>query len=235
MCRGDLTNAEWERLKPLLPASSRRGGCWKHHRRLINAVLYRTRTGVPWRDLPECYGCWIPAYQRHRRWSADGTWQRLLTTLQAIDEATRQDVNGSPQNSPNVDRPLGNGPLGNGTDAGGSRGYGQLRNGTDEGGSRGNGELGNGELGYWLLGNGSDADGSRGYGLLGNGSDMEGPLGNGSLDSATVLAPNAVGFPCPAPSVPVGRRGERRRTRRGDRVLASLRARLAAVVQAADT
>lgn len=87
MGRGDLTNAEWERLAPLLPAGGKRGGRWSDHRTVINAVLYRTRTGVPWRDLPERYGCWITAYKRHRRWSADGTWERLLTELQAAADA----------------------------------------------------------------------------------------------------------------------------------------------------
>jgi transposase len=80
MGRGDLTNAEWERLKPLLPE----GGRWNDHRRTIDGVLYRARTGLPWRDLPEWFGSWITVYKRHRRWSADGTWQMLLTAIQAV-------------------------------------------------------------------------------------------------------------------------------------------------------
>ncbi|HEX4811461.1 MAG TPA: transposase [Nonomuraea sp.] len=86
MDRGDLTNAEWGRLQRLLPMRGMRRGSRSDYRRMIDAVLYHTRTGVHWRDLPERYGCWIPAYQHHRRWSADGTWQRLLTELQAIEE-----------------------------------------------------------------------------------------------------------------------------------------------------
>jgi transposase len=50
---------------------------------LINAVMWRTRTGSPWRDLPSGYGPWKTAYNRHRRWSADGTWERVLAGLQA--------------------------------------------------------------------------------------------------------------------------------------------------------
>jgi transposase len=87
MGRGDLTNAEWERLEPLLPEGGRRGGRWNDHRRTIDGVLYRARAGLPWRDLPERFGPWITVYKRHRRWSADGTWQKLLTAIQAEQDA----------------------------------------------------------------------------------------------------------------------------------------------------
>ena len=49
---------------------------------MVNGVLWRTRTGSPWRDLPESYGCWKTVYNRHRRWSADGTWAHVLSELQ---------------------------------------------------------------------------------------------------------------------------------------------------------
>ncbi len=49
---------------------------------MVNGVLWRTRTGSPWRDLPASYGCWKTVYNRHRRWSADGTWARVLSGLQ---------------------------------------------------------------------------------------------------------------------------------------------------------
>lgn len=49
---------------------------------MVNGVLWRSRTGSPWRDLPESYGCWKTVYNRHRRWSADGTWARVLRELQ---------------------------------------------------------------------------------------------------------------------------------------------------------
>jgi transposase len=79
-----LSDAEWERIRPLLPVSDgRRGGRWRGHRQVIDGVLHRTRTGVPWRDLPEHFGPWQTVYERHRRWSADGTWERLLRRMQA--------------------------------------------------------------------------------------------------------------------------------------------------------
>ncbi|WP_435882406.1 IS5 family transposase [Streptomyces kronopolitis] len=87
MGRGDLTNAEWHRLESFLPRGGARGGRWSDHRRVINGVLYRVRTGVQWRDLPERFGPWETVYKRHRRWSADGTWAMLLSRVQAAEDA----------------------------------------------------------------------------------------------------------------------------------------------------
>ncbi|MFF3175693.1 IS5 family transposase [Streptomyces sp. NPDC057900] len=92
MGRGDLTNAEWVRLEPHLPAGGRRGGRWCDHRKVINGILFRVRTGIPWRDLPERFGSWKTLYERHRRWSADGTWGRILCAVQAdVDLVGRLD------------------------------------------------------------------------------------------------------------------------------------------------
>src|SRR4029453_17086395 len=46
-----------------------------------SGVLWRTRTGAPWRDLPGCYGRGKTVYNRHRRWSAEGTWARIADGL----------------------------------------------------------------------------------------------------------------------------------------------------------
>ncbi|MFD4764351.1 IS5 family transposase [Streptomyces sp. NPDC058439] len=87
MGRGDLTDAEWERLRPFLPVSNRRCGRWRDHRQVIDGILHRVRTGVQWRDLPERFGPWKTVYERHRLWSADGTWERLLQQVQAEADA----------------------------------------------------------------------------------------------------------------------------------------------------
>jgi transposase len=52
------------------------------HRPILNGLLYWLHTGVPWRDIPERYGPWQTLYARFRRWSRDGTWDRLLARLQ---------------------------------------------------------------------------------------------------------------------------------------------------------
>jgi transposase len=87
MGRGDLTDAEWERLRPFLPVSNGRCGRWRDHRQVIDGILHRVRTGVQWRDLPERFGPWKTVYERHRLWSADGTWERLLRQVQAAADA----------------------------------------------------------------------------------------------------------------------------------------------------
>lgn len=90
--RGDLTNAEWVRLEPHLPPVGRCGGRWRDHRRVVNGILFRVRTGIPWRDLPERFGSWKTVYERHRRWSADGTGDRILcAVLTDADLAGRLD------------------------------------------------------------------------------------------------------------------------------------------------
>jgi transposase len=86
--RHDLTDAQWRLLEPLMPAHPRQGHRWHNHRSIIDGVFHRVRTGTPWRDLPERFGPWQTVYNRHRRWSADGTWERILAALQAgCDEA----------------------------------------------------------------------------------------------------------------------------------------------------
>ncbi len=87
MGRGDLSGAEWDRLTSHLPKSGQRGGRWASHRRVINGILYRLRTGVPWRDLPVRFGPWKTVYERHRRWSADGTWDEVFTAVLADADA----------------------------------------------------------------------------------------------------------------------------------------------------
>ncbi|WP_419248253.1 IS5 family transposase [Streptomyces virginiae] len=87
MGRGDMSDAEWEQLRPSLPVSNRRCGRWRDHRQVIDGILHRVRTGVQWRDLPERFGPWKTVYERHRLWSGDGTWERLLQQVQAAADA----------------------------------------------------------------------------------------------------------------------------------------------------
>ena len=50
-------------------------------RGFINAVIYRARTGIPWRDLPERFGPWKSVYNRFRNWSEAGIWELLFAAL----------------------------------------------------------------------------------------------------------------------------------------------------------
>jgi transposase len=54
---------------------------------VIDGILHRIRTGAHWRDLPEWFGPWKTVYERHRLWSADGTWEYLLQQIQAAADA----------------------------------------------------------------------------------------------------------------------------------------------------
>src|SRR3954471_3827233 len=78
--RHELTDAAWARIEPLLPATGGRGGRWRDHRQVINAILWQAKTGVPWRDLPERYGPWKTAHERLRSGPptapGSGSWPR---------------------------------------------------------------------------------------------------------------------------------------------------------------
>lgn len=55
---------------------------------VLNGILWRLKTGAPWRDVPERYGAWQTCYDRFVRWSRNGTWQRILSALQAQADAS---------------------------------------------------------------------------------------------------------------------------------------------------
>ena len=76
-------------MEPLLPERTpRRGGRWRDHRVLVEAIAWKYRTGAAWREVPaERFGPWQTAYERHQRWSADGTWARVLAAAQADADA----------------------------------------------------------------------------------------------------------------------------------------------------
>ena len=85
--RGEITDHAWEIVAPLLPGNGRRGQQWRDHRQVINGILWKLRTGAPWRDLPERYGPWRTGYARFVRWQQDGTWDRLLAHVQTKSDA----------------------------------------------------------------------------------------------------------------------------------------------------
>ncbi len=78
-----LSDAQWERIEPLLPSNAgRRGHPFGDNRRVVEGIVYRYRTGIPWRDLPrEEFGSWKTVWKRHRRYAEDGTWDRVLQAL----------------------------------------------------------------------------------------------------------------------------------------------------------
>ena len=59
------------------------GGRRRNNRLFVEAVLYRYRAGIPWRDLPERFGDFRVIHTRHMRWSRSGVWERVFTHLAA--------------------------------------------------------------------------------------------------------------------------------------------------------
>ncbi len=85
--RRGLSDAEWARLAPLLPARAATGRPPKDHRLVLDALLWLARTGAPWRDLPERYGPWRSVATRFYRWTRSGLWERILSALRRIADA----------------------------------------------------------------------------------------------------------------------------------------------------
>jgi transposase len=88
MERHALTDEQWARLRPLLPAPPQgRGRPRVDDRLIVEGIIWRLATGVPWRDLPDRFGSWRTVYSRFRRWQQAGVWERALATLQAEADA----------------------------------------------------------------------------------------------------------------------------------------------------
>jgi transposase len=77
--RFDLSDEDWALLEPLLPKS--RKSARVDDRKIMNAIFYVLRTGMPWRDLPARYGPYTTAYNRFNRWSRRGIWKRVFDQL----------------------------------------------------------------------------------------------------------------------------------------------------------
>jgi putative transposase len=78
----DLSDDEWEILKPLIPEAKPGGRPRVHQpRELLNAIFYVLRGGCAWRLLPHDFLPWQTAYHYFRAWRMDGTWERIHATL----------------------------------------------------------------------------------------------------------------------------------------------------------
>jgi transposase len=82
MRRYALRDDQWDRVEDLLPGRQGHVGVTaKDNRLFVEAVLYRYRAGIPWRDLPERFGDPIRIHTRFSRWAASGVWERLFKHL----------------------------------------------------------------------------------------------------------------------------------------------------------
>ena len=79
-----LRDDQWERIKDLLPGRVETVGVTaKDNRLFVEAVLYRYRAGIAWRDLPARFGDYRVIHTRHMRWSRKAVWQRVFEHLAA--------------------------------------------------------------------------------------------------------------------------------------------------------
>jgi putative transposase len=78
-----LTNGMWSKLEPLFPAEKgRKSRPSKDNRLMFEGMLWKLRTGCPWRDLPDELGPWNSVYTRFNRWCQSGVFLKALTSLQ---------------------------------------------------------------------------------------------------------------------------------------------------------
>ncbi len=82
MRRYGLRDDQWERIKDCLPGREGHvGGTAKDNRLFVDAVLYRYRAGIPWRDLPERFGDFRVVHTRFSRWNHSGVWEKIFKLL----------------------------------------------------------------------------------------------------------------------------------------------------------
>ena len=82
-----LKDADWQRLKPLLP-SGRRGAHRVDDRRVISGIMHMLRSGARWRDCPPEYGPYTTIYNRFNRWAKRGRWQAIVEALANCGKAS---------------------------------------------------------------------------------------------------------------------------------------------------
>ena len=82
MVRFVLTDAQWEKIEPhCLGKKSDPGRSGGDNRLFVEAVLWKARTGSPWRDLPPVLGAWNTVFKRFNDWSEKGVFERIFEAV----------------------------------------------------------------------------------------------------------------------------------------------------------
>ena len=85
MDRSLLSDGQWHTLRLAIDSAT---GAYStsNLRESIEGILWRLRTGAPWRDLPLSFGPWQTVYNRFNRWSKNGVWSVLFEHVKALHE-----------------------------------------------------------------------------------------------------------------------------------------------------
>jgi transposase len=95
MQRHALIDEQWVRLRPLLPRRPQGRKATHGDRLFVDAVLFRAKTGIQWRDLPERFGNWKSVYNRFRNWAQKDCWAQIFRELQIDVDETASIADGS--------------------------------------------------------------------------------------------------------------------------------------------
>ena len=91
-----ISDELWEQMWPLLPGKAGDPGATCHdNRQFMEAVLWRVRTGSPWRDLPKGFGNWNSVFKRFRRWANAGVFESLFNAINGEPELEYAMIDGT--------------------------------------------------------------------------------------------------------------------------------------------
>jgi transposase len=93
--RHALTDKQWARLQRVLPSQKTGPKALRGDRLFVEAVLFRAKTGLPWRDLPERFGPWKSVYNRFANWARKDHWGAIFRALKVKVDETGSIVDGS--------------------------------------------------------------------------------------------------------------------------------------------
>lgn len=80
--RHEINDPDWERIQDVLPPENTgEGRPSKPNRVMLNGMLWKVKTGAPWRDLPPRFGPWKTVYSRFRLWSKNDVFQKVFESL----------------------------------------------------------------------------------------------------------------------------------------------------------
>src|ERR1700733_9065558 len=92
MQRHALTDEQWDRLRPLVPVRAPGRKATRGDRLFVDAVPFRARTGIQWRDLPERFGNWKSVYNRFRNWAAKDVWAQCFASFISMSTKRRRSL-----------------------------------------------------------------------------------------------------------------------------------------------